>query len=275
LVRAWSSISRQKSIPTDRERLWLCLALIPCAVFTTVACFRPVLPHWGLIGLVSLFPTLGRHWADRLAASRQFWPRRLLVYAGVSMAIAVLTIIEFHSGILQRGGESRWGLLDARSDPTIDLYGWDQVAGRMKELGLIDDPRTFVFARYWYQSAQLACALGPSRSVYCYNADDSRGFAFWNRPEESVGQDGVLVLVGNEPEVVVGYYALWFVSVERVSEFSVLRNGKPVRQIRLYRCTRQRRSFPFGPDRIEQVTQRSGPNTARERPKAPQATARR
>ena len=44
---------------SDHERLWLCLAVVPLGVFTAVACFRPVLPHWGLIGLVSLFPLLG------------------------------------------------------------------------------------------------------------------------------------------------------------------------------------------------------------------------
>ena len=41
----------------DPDRLWLALAVVPLGVFTLVACFRPVLPHWGLIGLVSLFPT--------------------------------------------------------------------------------------------------------------------------------------------------------------------------------------------------------------------------
>ena len=61
-------------------------------------------------------------------------------------------------------GKSRWGLVDASRDPTLDLYGWDQVASRIKQLGLIDNPDTFVFTRYWYQSAQLAYALGRNAS---------------------------------------------------------------------------------------------------------------
>ena len=44
---------------SDHERLWLCQAIVPLGIFSAVACFRPVLPHWGLIGLVSLFPILG------------------------------------------------------------------------------------------------------------------------------------------------------------------------------------------------------------------------
>ena len=36
---------------TDHQRLWLCLSILPLGVFTLVACFRSVLPHWGLVGL--------------------------------------------------------------------------------------------------------------------------------------------------------------------------------------------------------------------------------
>ncbi len=65
LVREFRRWSRIKD---DHERLWLCLAIVPLAAFTAVACFRSVLPHWGLIGLVPLFPILGREWS---AATRE------------------------------------------------------------------------------------------------------------------------------------------------------------------------------------------------------------
>ena len=51
-----------------------------------------------------------------------------------------LTILEHHTGCLQRGGNLRWSLIDARTDPTADLYGWDEVAGRLDQLGVLDDP---------------------------------------------------------------------------------------------------------------------------------------
>jgi 4-amino-4-deoxy-L-arabinose transferase-like glycosyltransferase len=254
LLRQWRAWPR---ITADHERLWLCLAIVPMSIFTVVACFRPVLPHWGLIGLVSLFPILGRSWAARLEVDPRPWRRRLVAYAVLSMALIALTIVEFRSGWFQRGGDTPWGLLDARSDPTLDLFGWDQVAGRIRHLGLIDDSRTFVFTHYWYHSAQLAYALGGTSPVLCYNADDSRGFAYWSRPEEWVGRDGVLVLVGDEPEIVAQYYARWFTHSERVSEFAVERHGKPVRRIRLYRCTRQRVAFPFRPSHAAQLVQGS------------------
>ena len=153
------------------------------------------------------------------------------------MAILAIAIGEYRYGWLQRDGHGGWGLVDTRTDPTLDLYGWDQVADRIKQLGLIDDPRSFVFTSYWYQSAHLAHALGGKQPVACYNADDPRGFAFWSRPEEWIGRDGILVVVG-EIESWPRYFGRWFSSVEPVSDFWVERNGKPVRRIQLYRCRR-------------------------------------
>ncbi len=184
---------------------------------------------------------------------------RLAAYASLSMTLVFLTVVEFRTGWFQRGDGTRIGFLDSRTDPTLDLYGWDQVAGRIRQLGLIDDPRSFVFTRYWYQSAQIAYALDGHRPVLCYNTDDPRGFAFWSRPEDWVGRDGVLVLVGNEPEVVARYYRRWFTQVDPVSEFWVERRGLPVRRIRLYRCRQQRVAFPFRLDRTTTVAHHDGP----------------
>src|SRR5208337_2099727 len=65
-----------RRLESRHERLALCLAVAPVLVFTAVACLRPVLPHWGLIGLVSLFPALGDSWrryADRMPGRTLHW----------------------------------------------------------------------------------------------------------------------------------------------------------------------------------------------------------
>lgn len=253
LVRGWR---RWPALAAGPERLWLCVAALPLAAFTAVACFRPVLPHWGLIGLVPLFPMLGRAWADRLDAHPIAGRRRLAVLAGLSLMLIGLTLLEFRTGCFQRGGATPRNLLDDRTDPTLDFYGWDQVAARIRQLGLVDDPRSFVFTRYWYQSAQIAYGLGGDRPVLCYNADDPRGFAFWSRPDDWLGRDGVLVLVGNDPAVIARYFRRYFTRVEPASEFWVERNGKPVRRIRLFKCSQQRVVYPFALDRDHRLAQR-------------------
>ena len=231
----------------EHDRLLLSLAVAPLAVFTLVACFRPVLPHWGLIGLVSLFPVLGRKWSARLVESPKLTRRFLAACAAFSLAFLAFTMVEYRYGMLQRGRDGRGGLIDASRDPTLDLFGWDQVADQIHKLRLVEDRGTFVFTRFWYQIAQLAHALDGRQTVLCYNADDPRGFAFWSRPDDWVGHDGILVVVG-DPEAMARYYARWFSHVEMVSDFWVEREGKPVRRIGIYRCIQQRIAYPFARD---------------------------
>jgi hypothetical protein len=241
------------------ERLLVCIASVPFGLFTAVACFRLVLPHWGLIGLASLFPLLGDRWAGIFRNNPRRTARLLAAGAIWSCFVLAAALVEFHTGWFQRGDRNRIGVVDLRTDPTIDLYGWNQVANRIHDLGLLRDPRTFVFTRYWYHSAQVAYALGEQRPVLCYNSDDPRGFAFWSRPLDWVGRDGILVTV-NEPDDLENqlhgeapYYARWFQQVDRVADFWVERCGKPVRRIGLYRCVNQRVAYPFaldGPERL-------------------------
>jgi hypothetical protein len=241
------------------HRLLLCIAVVPLGLFTVVACFRPVLPHWGLIGLAALFPLLGDRWRS-LFLENPLRTRRLLAAGAVwSAGVLAMALFQSHTGFFQKDQPGGLGIVDRQTDPTADLYGWDQVAGRLHELGLLNDPRTFVFTRYWYHSAHVAYALGGERSVLCYNADDPRGFAFWSCPEEWLGRDGVLVAV-NEPDnfdtLLHGeapYYARWFQHVERVADFWVERGGKHLRRVGLYRCSNQQVAFPFRLDRTERV----------------------
>ncbi len=229
------------------ERLLLVLSVPPLAVFTLVACFRPVLPHWGLIGLVSLFPLLGRNWSKRLDARPRRTRRYLIICAGFSVVFLAFTITEYHYGMLQRGRDGHHGLIDASHDPTLDLFGWDQVADEIQKRRLVEDPETFLFTHFWYQSAQLAHAIGREHPVLCYNTDDPRGFAFWSKPDDWVDHDGILVVVG-EHEAWARYYRRWFSRVELVSDFWVERSGKPVRRIGIYQCFRQRLPYPFTRD---------------------------
>jgi hypothetical protein len=243
------------------QRLLLCIAAVPLVLFTAVACFRPVLPHWGLIGLASLFPLLGDRWRV-LCVNAPARTRRLLMGGAVwSLAVLAAALLEFHTGWLERDERGGFGIVDVRTDPTVDLYGWDQVASRMNDLGLLRDPKTFVFTRFWYQSAQIAHALGGNHPVLCYNADDPRGFAFWSRPEDWVGRDGILVTVNeadNAETKIHGeapYYARWFQQVDHVADFWVERRGKRVRHIGLYRCVNQRVAYPFAIDRADRLAQ--------------------
>ncbi|AMV37147.1 glycosyltransferase family 39 protein [Planctomyces sp. SH-PL62] len=243
VVVGWK-VARSWKDRDEHERLAFCLCVAPLAMFTAVACVRPVLPHWGLVGMLPLFPSLGRALAVRAHADPSRTRRRVAFAAGFSVLMLGLTISEYHLGWLQRRPEGGAGVLTAKTDPTAELYGWDQVAERLDRLGLLDDPRTFLFTKNWYQSAQIAHATAMRRPVHCYNLEDARGFAFWSDPAGAVGRDGVMLMI-NDDYTPFSFYEHWFRSAEALDDFTVLRAGKPVRRVRIFRLNEQLTAFPL------------------------------
>lgn len=227
------------------ERFLLCLSVVPLTVFLAVACTRAVLPHWTLVGFLSLFPLLGRAWADEPVRSA----RRVVVLPAVLLLACSLVLVQARTGFLQQGGKNTLGLLKVSRDPTVDGYGWDQVAAELQRRGLLDQPDTFLFTSIWFQSGHVAYATrAHAIPVACYSAGDARSFGFWSRPADWLGKDGVLLSVNGrsaEPHC----YDDYFERIEPLGEFEVERAGTPVRKIRLFRCIRQTVPFPFNEPR--------------------------
>jgi 4-amino-4-deoxy-L-arabinose transferase-like glycosyltransferase len=223
------------------ERFLVCQSVVPLAAFTAVACVRPVLPHWTLVGYLALFPLLGRLWESRLREHPRRMGSLLALAAALPIAITGFLVVEYRTGMLQSAG------LPPKADPTVDMYGWDQVADELGRRGLLDDPKVFLYSRSWFTSGHLAFATrGSGVPVLCYNHKDARSFAFWSRPDDWVGRDGILVSV-DEANYEPACYERFFERIEPLGRFEVGRAGGPVRRVRLYRCVRQLVAFPFLP----------------------------
>jgi hypothetical protein len=102
-----------------------------------------------------------------------------------------------------------------------------------------------LFTSSWYHSGQLGFATrGSPIPVLCYHAWDARSFAFWSKPSEWVGCDGILVACNDRP-VEPDCFDSWFCSIEPIGSFDVPRAGTVLRTVRLFRCRQQRMAFPF------------------------------
>ena len=130
-----------------------------------------------------------------------------------------------------------------RSDPAREISGWESVGRELKSRGIIDRPNTFLFTNHWYDSGQLAFSVRNQIPVACYNQGDARGFAYWSRPEDWVGKDGILVSAEETPNIET--YRPYFRSVELLATFPMTRSGKPFRPVQVYLCTVQQQPFPF------------------------------
>ena len=257
-LRAWRA-----GRATDAEKFLLCESAFPLATFLAVACVRPVLPHWTLIGYVGLMPLLGRSWAALAEARPVAARRRVVVMAALPVLFAAVYLSWYRTGLLQKEGRGLVPIVAAESDPTLDMYGWNQVADELARRGLVGKPGTFFFTSKWYYSGHLAFALGNAAPVLCYNATAPHGFSEWSRPEDWVGRDGILVSI-NRSSTEPGVYGKWFERIEPLGEFQVTRAGAAVRRVRLFRCVRQTRPFPFGPPAPEaRVASTAGASGAR------------
>ena len=227
------------------DRFLLCQAVTPLAMFLAVACTRPVLPHWTLVGFLPVFPMLGRAWDAAFSKDPARFRRRAAWLAAMPVLLAGLALFQARTGFFQKGRPGGIGLVSALGDPTADLVGWDVVADEIQRRGLLDRPDTFLFTEYWYQSGQLGFATrGLPNPVLCYHPWDARSFAFWDRPADFVGREGVLVTV-NDSAGTTGSFGGWFERVEPLATIPITRAGATLRTVRLYRCVRQTRAFPF------------------------------
>jgi hypothetical protein len=216
------------------DRLALCLAVVPIAFFTAVSCTRWVLLHWPLIGFVALMPLLGAAWADWAAAAPSWSRRRIALMAAAVLVTATAC-----------GGQARFGLIPfPDKDPMEDMSGWDSVAAELDARGLTAEPHTFLTTRCWSDSGQLAFNLRERVPVLCYDPRDPRGFAFWSRPEEWLGWNGLLVVASDEP-FDAKFMEPFFRRVELAAEFPMTRAGNPFRAVRVYRCIDQVHPVPF------------------------------
>lgn len=227
------------------DRFLLSQSILPLATFLAVACTRPVLPHWTLVGFLPLFPMAGQAWERDWERNAARFRRRAALMAMVPVLLAIGAVFQARSGFFQTGRPGGLGLVQAAHDPTADMTGWDDVALELRRRGLLDEPGTFLFTPSWYLSGQLAFATrGSSTPVLCYHAWDARSFAFWSKPEEWVGRDGIFVAV-NEPGEDSWRFARWFERIEPLGQFEVRRAGAGLRKVSLYRCVHQTAPFPF------------------------------
>ena len=223
---------------TGIDRLLLCLSLLPLLLFTAVACFRPILPHWPLMGFLSLFPMLGATWAER-AERKPVVVRRWLTF----MTVALVVIA---SGFL---AQARLGLVKFPfRDPCIEISGWTSVGTELRARGLVDRPGTFLFTDRWYDSGELAFAVRNKIPVTFYRQGDARGFAFWSKPEDWLGYDGILIDSDARPDVEAEFKP-YFREIQSLPPIQMTRGTSPFRTVNVYLCREQLRPYPFAYER--------------------------
>ncbi len=218
--------------------------IVPFVFFNLLALVQPVFPHWGLIGLATLIPAAAGRWALDSRWQPERSRRRLMIIGFAPIIVASLLVIQAETGLISALGSKKSSPTGSQADLTRDLFGWDQIVDELHEHGLLDQPQTFLFSGHWWVSGQLAQAVGPQVPVLCYHEGDSRGFGDWSDPAQWVGQDGILISV-DQRSTEPACFERWFERIETISEFEIIRNDRPIRSVRIFRCVNQLEAFPY------------------------------
>ena len=220
------------------DRLLLCQSLLPLVMFTAVSSTRPILPHWPLIGFLPLFPLLGSSWADQSIREPVVVRRWMIFMASALLVIASAFLVQARTGIVKFPFR----------DPCIEISGWESVAHELDTRGFINRPNTFIFTNHWFDSGQIAFATRNRIPVACYREGDARGFAYWSRPEDWLGKDGLL-LDPDQQQGLSDVYIPYFREITELPPIQMSRGGRPFRIVRVYLCSEQLRPFPFAYER--------------------------
>jgi len=121
----------------------------------------------------------------------------------------------------------------ARNDSASRVDGWSDLARRVETLREKLSGRSFVGCKTYQIAAELGFYLPDHpQVVILQDRIINHQYRFWNRPEDHVGQDALLV-VGESWEVNEMMHR--FDKVEPLEDFPVLRNGVEVQRFHFFR----------------------------------------
>jgi 4-amino-4-deoxy-L-arabinose transferase-like glycosyltransferase len=225
------------AVRRDPARLALaCLSLPIFAYFLVVAARTKVQANWPMVGFVGgvvlAVDFVRRRWDGPRA-------RAWRVFAAVAIGLAAVSAVVIHVHPLRRIVP----FLEGR-DLTDQIYGWDGLAARVDaELERAGRGRTVVMARKYQVASELEFYLPGQPRPYCASYT-GRGSQY-DVDQDFMAIAGKDVIFVDEAERLSKRFRKHFGEVMELAPYVVLREGRPVRMIRLYHLRRFTIDGPF------------------------------
>jgi len=219
---------RGPSAPTP----WLLglLAVGPIVVFSAVAFFVRVLPHWPMPGWLFVFPLLGE---AVLALS----PRRLIfVRQGTILAAALIVLLAGGFGLQATTGAvgRAFPALFEQQDPTLDLIDWHELGTALTQRRLIDEATPAVAGAFWMEAAKANFAFGRSVPVVCVCREPGQ-FMYLHDLAGFVGRNFIVVGTDDILQPRLNVVKARFQRLEPLAPVILHRGGQPAMELRLFR----------------------------------------
>ena len=235
LVVIWQTI-RKGLVQKDRDQqFYFLFGSVPVLLFLLVSFFSPILPHWTLPGYILLILPLAVMLKRGLEQHR--WVR-------ITLRLSVVLVLAL---IILALGHIRWGLLqkgiDARTDVSLDLAGWEAIPEFLEEQNLSADD-WFLFSHKWFLSGEIDLAIQGQYDVRCYSKNDPRGYGIWDEKSDPVGRNGIFICSDRYFQDPSSAFGAYFQSISPPDSVVIRRGNIPAKTIYFYKCTNQLEPFP-------------------------------
>ncbi len=224
--------------------LWVSLPLT--LGFTLLGGYRQIFPTWSMPGFWGITLLLGQQQSRR-------WMRRWLRGSGiVVVSILLIALLHVRTGILQKPSQYALmgGFLPLKYDPSIELIDIQQLRRGFAESTVLSAAlknSSFIFTNRYYLGGPIAMAFSPlaHTPITCFD-QDLRGFAFWSRADQWLGEDALYVTTApfNLRKDLMANYRTYFSSLQEIGTVPIRRGGVVINVIYVYQAKTLLKPYP-------------------------------
>lgn len=230
ILIALFSFKKQKFMRGHHYFLFLMLGLPLMLTTIFISLFRDTLPHWSGVAFLSLIPLAAAYLAQR---NRTPVLRFTLILIFVLMLLGMGVVNK--GWLVNRSVSSQENNKLGKNDPTLDMYGWDQVQGALEQLEADHQelgPLPIV-SNKWYPGSHLYYYVAEPMGKQLYVLGDMKDMHkyYWinkAKPGLVPGQQGIYLTLSHHFKDPQKHMSAYFNEMELLREFAVQRGGETV-----------------------------------------------
>lgn len=223
-----------------------CFGVLPLFFFISVSLFKKVLPHWPVIGYMTLTLPVGKFYYGLYKKRKKLFNIYSCMHAVIVITLISLALLQIHTGILFNRELPADGIEKKGSirDISIDIIGWEELNKYLQKEFAPDE--VFLFTHKWYLGGQIAFAVKGKYPVLCLsNRKSAAGFSIWQDQEEQLGKKGLFISTSKFFRDPAEKYSAYFDKIELMRSIPIKRSGKLVKKIYIYKCENFKKIYRF------------------------------
>ncbi|MBN2280432.1 MAG: glycosyltransferase family 39 protein [Candidatus Marinimicrobia bacterium] len=219
---------------TVAETAWLRIfAFLPVFIFTMMGFTQTILPHWTMVGYLTLLIPAGA-WISKIKKAKIY----ILLSSITTMALLVIVLIQSHTGFIP---------LKPRQDFTLDGFGWKEMVGeaiKKNDFEGID----FLAGHKWFTAGEILFAIEGKMPTLCLNSQDPRGFAFWYDLKAFEGKNCLFISTNRYNTKADKKYQEYFTTIMPLDTIHVYRGKEIGKSFYLWKCENfsGKMTYPYG-----------------------------